>query len=201
MKPRRLLSLALVGTLMVFSGNWAEAGLFAKAAARVVMKKTAEKQASNAVSNSAATLASRGAANKVAGQSHAVRMQTAYQRDRIRDAKTSAKPLAKDRVVQRYTSANQARVEAKMGLGRGIHTTSTIARGRPLSRENAQARYGLKTPPGVRTTWVIPAGTKVKLNKVVGGTAGVGELRVSGNVAPANRLSPPVRLSTQAARQ
>lgn len=201
MKPHRLVSIALVGAILVCSGGWAEASIVARAAARVAMKKAAEKHAGNAAGKSAAFLAAQTAVKKAASQAQAMRMQAAYQQDRLRDARTLAKPLGKDRVVQRYTSEERARIEAKQGLGRGIHTTSSIARGRPLSREHAQARYGLKTPPSVRTTWIIPAGTKVKLNKVVGGTAGVGESRLSSSVPPASRLNPPVRLPSQAARQ
>jgi hypothetical protein len=67
--------------------------------------------------------------------------------DRARDAATPAAALGRERVVQRYTSAAQAEKEAAGGIAPGSHMTSRSARGRPLSAEGAQGKYGLMEPP------------------------------------------------------
>jgi hypothetical protein len=96
--------------------------------------------------------------------------------DRARDAATPAAALGRERVVQRYTSAAQAEKEAASGIAPGSHMTSRSARGRPLSAEGAQGKYGLMEPPEKVLTVRVPGNQPVRLNKALGGRPGVGEL-------------------------
>ncbi len=97
-------------------------------------------------------------------------------RDLARDAATAARPLARGRLVQRFTSARQAAKETRLGLAPNKHLTPRAARGRPLGPQSAQRRYGLPRPPQVRETVRLPAGQPVRHNKALGGEPGRGEL-------------------------
>ena len=97
-------------------------------------------------------------------------------RDLARDAVTPAKALPAGRTVQRFTSVQQAEREAQIGLSPGTHMTPGLRRGRPLSGDGAARRYGLLRQPTARETIVLPKGTPLRVNKALGGKAGVGEL-------------------------
>ena len=103
-------------------------------------------------------------------------MSRLFKRDLANHAATAAKPLTKPLTVQRYTSRAQAKREVKAGIATGTHMTPNAARGRPLSPESAQRRYGLSKPPEVRETVRLPAGQPVRHNKAQGGEPGRGEL-------------------------
>ena len=103
-------------------------------------------------------------------------MSRLLKRDLANHAATAAKPLVKPLTVQRYTSSAQANREIKAGLAAETHMTPHAARGRPLSPESAQRRYGLTKPPEVRETVRLPAGQPVRHNKAQGGEPGQGEL-------------------------
>lgn len=106
--------------------------------------------------------------------------------DRVRDAATIAKPLARSRQVWRYTTRQQAARDARYGLSPHRHMTSQTTRGRTPSPSTAQHRYGLPKRPQVRETWRLPAGTPVRSNKALGGAPGVGELTSSKRLPPEN---------------
>ena len=97
-------------------------------------------------------------------------------RDLERDAITTAKALPASRTVQRFTTLQQAKREARLGLPPGTHMTPGLRRGRPLSGDGAARRYGLLRQPTARETIVLPKGTPLRVNKALGGKAGVGEL-------------------------
>jgi hypothetical protein len=105
-------------------------------------------------------------------------------REAARDAATLVKPLSKPRYVYRYASNERAIKEANIGLGKNRHTTSGIASGRPLSAAEAQRRYGLPTKPEVRSTWYLPKETLVRMNKVMYGKPGYGEITPSKRIEP-----------------
>lgn len=106
----------------------------------------------------------------------ALQLEQAYARDRLRDAATPARPLGKPRRVQRYTNAASAERAQKSGLPADTHMTSGVARGRGLSAETAQQRYGLRAAPQRVLTIELPAGTPVRSNKVLAGAPGLGEI-------------------------
>lgn len=106
----------------------------------------------------------------------ALQLEQAYARDRLRDAATPTRPLGKPRRVQRYTSASGAERAQKSGLPADTHMTSSVARGRGLSAEAAQQRFGLRTPPERVLTIELPAGTPIRTNKVLAGAPGQGEI-------------------------
>lgn len=115
-------------------------------------------------------------------------MRKVLRLDRVRDAVSLAKPLARSRKVWRFSSRDQAAREARYGLAPGRHLTARIARGRPPAPSTAQRRYGLPSTPQVRATWQLPAGTPVRSNKVLGGAPGVGELLTSSKRLPPDYL-------------
>lgn len=176
MKIMKMLLCLCALTSFILPSMDTQASVLGKAAARAAAKKAAAKHAAKSV------------ATQTAKEAEAARLAAIYKKDLARDAKTVAKPLAKEQQVHRYTTAKQAQKEVKSGLQPGTHTTSALAQGRPLSGNHAKDRYGLEKSPTVRTVWRLPAGTKVKKNKVVGGEPGVGELNVSETVSPSNYL-------------
>ncbi|HTE44524.1 MAG TPA: hypothetical protein VK636_04705 [Gemmatimonadaceae bacterium] len=105
-----------------------------------------------------------------------------WERDAARDAKLVAKPLGKGRTVFRYTTAEQAAMEARGGVQAGSHFTARGGPGRPLSANVARGRLGLDHLPEVRETIRLPAGQSVKAGKVIGGARGVGELTPTAHV-------------------
>lgn len=96
--------------------------------------------------------------------------------DRQRNAATKAVPLAKPKTVHRYTSVEQARRESRRGLEPGAHMTANARRGRPLTAENAQQRYGMPTTPSAGETIRLLANTLMRPNKVLVGPLGYGEI-------------------------
>ncbi len=126
-------------------------------------------------------------------------MKKVLRRDLARDMSTAAKPLPRDKVVWRYTNRRQLSIESSRGLSPNTHMTSRIQRGRPLTAQTAQSRYGLAKQPTFRETIRIPRGQPVRLNKALGGKPGVGEAtsptRISSNAII--RMDP-VRKSTRA---
>ena len=108
------------------------------------------------------------------------RIERARTMDLARDQAASARPLAKERVVTRFTSKNQAAFELQHGLGDGVHVTSReLSAGRTPSGGSAMKIYGLKNSPEVREQIRIPQGTMVKFNKVYGGRPGMGEITLA----------------------
>jgi hypothetical protein len=103
-------------------------------------------------------------------------MKKMFRMEAARDATTVAKPLVKPRTVYRYTSSERAAQELKQGLAPERHMTSVARRGRPLSPEAAQRRYGLLDKPDVRETIRLPQGFSARHNRVFGGEAGLGEI-------------------------
>lgn len=108
------------------------------------------------------------------------RMLATIERDAERDRASAIKVLERDRLVSRYTTAARARTEMRAGLTAGTHVTSRLRTGRPLGAERAQARYGLPVRPQAREKLLLPKGTKVRMNKALGGEPGVGEITVAG---------------------
>jgi len=155
------------------------ASIIGKSAVKAAFRKTA--------AGTAGKTAARRAATKSAAKIEADRIRSAYQRDLLRDAKSPVKILDKDRLVHRYTTKEQAAREAKRGIGAGSHTTSTTDLGRPSATSAAQ-KYGLAGKPEVRTTWRIPQGTHVKINKTIGGKPGMGEINLPNGLAPESRI-------------
>jgi len=133
--------------------------------------------------------AARGASRGVVqGTARSVRnaVSRLFRREATRDAATAARPLAKNRTVFRYTTADRSRQELARGLAPGTHITARAGAGRPLSADAAMRRFGLPTRPQVRETISVPKGTLVRANKVWQGRPGMGEL-----TSP-NRLPPSV---------
>ena len=119
---------------------------------------------------------------RLASQAVAKKLLT---RDLERDAITTAKALPASRTVQRYTTLQQAKREVRFGLPPGTHMTPGLRRGRPLSGDGAARRYGLLRHPTARETIVLPVGTPIRVNKALGGKAGVGELTSPRRIASA----------------
>lgn len=97
-------------------------------------------------------------------------------RDFLRDRATRARPLTRNRTVFRYTTKAQAQQELQRGIRSGSHMTARATAGRPLNPAQAQSRYGLPQKPEVRETVRLPKGQPIRLNRTVGGAAGVGEV-------------------------
>lgn len=113
------------------------------------------------------------------------RVEQARVRDLARDRAVTARPLAKDRVVSRFTSKSQAEYERKHGLDAGIHMTSReIHPGRAPSGKTAMETYGLERHPEMREQVRIPRGTLVKINKAYGGKPGTGEITLAERLPP-----------------
>ena len=113
------------------------------------------------------------------------RIEQARVRDLARDRAATARPLAKDRVVSRFTSKSQAEYERQHGLDANMHMTSRkIHPGRAPSGKTAMETYGLKIPAEVREQVRIPKGTSVKINKAYGGKPGIGEITLAERLPP-----------------
>lgn len=98
-----------------------------------------------------------------------------------KDAKNHLKPaqaLPKTRIVERYTSQQQAQKEVRFGLRPHTHMTTGVHHGHPYSKARIKQRYGIENTKSVevKETIRIPAGHPVLHNKVPGGEAGVGEI-------------------------
>ncbi len=119
--------------------------------------------------------------------------RTVFEKDMWRDLTTRVTRLPAPRTVFRYMSAEEARLVRSRGIPAGKHFTATGGPGRPMSGTRAAQRYGLRAIPSHRPSVQLPAGTRVKMNKVLGGAPGVGELRVMDSVK-AGQVRSPVRL-------
>ncbi len=120
------------------------------------------------------------------------------ERDAARDAAKAAeaRALAKPTTVWRYTSAAQARQEARAGIEAGRHFAPKVTPGRPPSRLTAQRQYGLPTPPEVRARVQLDSGTRVLRNKAMGGEPGRGEVLTMEHI-PASAIRGAVKLGTK----
>jgi hypothetical protein len=98
-----------------------------------------------------------------------------YARDRKIDRMTPAKPSSRDRVVERYTTMKQAQHERQHGIGKNVHMTSDVHRGRPYSAEGARKRFGIAGQVEAKETIRIPKGHPTRSNMVQGGARGVRE--------------------------
>lgn len=106
------------------------------------------------------------------------RTTAVLERDLERDAASRAIQLKAPRRVFKYASETDASDIVEHGIKPGMHFTPSVAAGRPLTAAHAAERYGLGYAPDKRLTVTLPAGTTVKPNKVIGGDAGYGELRI-----------------------
>jgi len=97
-------------------------------------------------------------------------------RDLFNHRRTPAMPLRQPRLVNRYTSAEQAARELREGIGANRHMTPNARPGRPISAMNAERRYGLPSRPEVRETILLPSGTQVRHDRAIAGQPGFGEL-------------------------
>lgn len=95
--------------------------------------------------------------------------------DLRRDRMTPLRPLKQERMVDRYTRSATALSEQKRGIPANRHMTSVSTR-RPLTASSAKVRLGLSTKPDVVERIIIPKGTPLHFNKVVGGKPGYGEI-------------------------
>jgi hypothetical protein len=114
----------------------------------------------------------------LASRSAERRAAAALGRDLERDAASKAFQLQVPRRVFKYTTEGDAKTILEKGFAPGMHFTSKVSPGRPLTPARAAERYGLDYVPEKRMTVTLPAGTSVKHNKVIGGAAGYGEFRV-----------------------
>lgn len=129
-----------------------------------------------------------------AGSAKAAQSKAILNRDLRRDLATRVTRLKASRTVFRYMSGAEAKAVRARGIAAARHFTATGGRGRPLSGANAAKRYGLPVVPSHRASVRLPAGTKVKANKVIGGGRGEAELKVIGAV-PRNQVKGPSRLA------
>lgn len=164
------LNFALLCAQSTFAGGLLSAA--AKAAGERVLERTTERAAERT-------------AERAAGR-NSERLTHAYEFDRARDAATPARPAARERTVQRFTSSENAVRERQSGIPAGSHMSSNVPRGRGVTAERAQQRYGLRQEPTVVTTIRVPPGQPVRSNRVVGGEAGRGELTSTKRIAPKN---------------
>lgn len=111
-------------------------------------------------------------------------------KDLLRDMGTRVTRLRAPRTVFRYMSGAEAKAVKTRGIVAGSHVTATGGRGRPLGAVRAAKRYGLPVVPSHRVSAKLPAGTRVKANKVIGGDRGFAELRVVDGVKPGNLRAP-----------
>lgn len=129
-----------------------------------------------------AKAAARGATRSVATAWRGTTTKT-LRRDLLRDRATRVRPLVRNRTVFRYTTKAQARQELRRGIRPGSHMTARAIAGRPLGPGQTQRRYGLPQKPEVRETISLRRGIPVRPNRVIGGTAGVGELTATEHVS------------------
>ena len=106
------------------------------------------------------------------------RATAALGRDLERDAASKALQLEAPRRVFKYTTEGGSQRILQEGFTAGTHFTSKVSAGRPVTRVHAAERYGLPYAPEKRMTVRLPAGTDVTLNKVIGGAAGYGEVKI-----------------------
>jgi hypothetical protein len=105
-------------------------------------------------------------------------------RDLERDGASKALQLQAPRRVFKYTTEGDAQKILERGFAPGMHFTSRVNPGRPLTPAHAAERYGLEYAPAKRMAVTLPPGTIVKSNKVIGGAAGYGEVRIEQPLPP-----------------
>jgi hypothetical protein len=130
----------------------------------------------------------RRAAPKVFRRGSRPSIQRTLRLDRLRDARTKPLRLVKPRTVYRFTTVKQAHSYSRAGVPAGTHFTSAAGRGRPLSAISAQKRYGLPAKPSARVTVKLLQGTRIKTNKVIGGSSGYGEVKTYRKKLPPTAL-------------
>ena len=100
--------------------------------------------------------------------------------DRARDARTPVSLLRRPRLVFRYSDDAGVRRAITRGLPARTHFTARGGPGRPLGGQAARERLGLARTPSWRISTLLPRGTPVRFNKVLGGNrAGVGEISLA----------------------
>jgi hypothetical protein len=114
--------------------------------------------------------------------------------DQLRDAQTKAIRLSKPRRVYRFTTLQQAKAYKRHGVPPGTHFTSGAGPGRPPSASLTKERYGLPRKRGARVEVELPAGTQVKVNKVLGGQPGYGEVKTHYKRVPPISVKKIIRL-------
>lgn len=175
-----VVALAMAFSLSTTGVEASIGGSFMRSASKRLL---AEKAATGEVT--AAARASKALAAMRANKTPASIARADYWRDRA----TPEQSLNKERIVRRYTSAEAARQETVSGIPANTHMTSTLGRGRPLSAEAAKARYGLEKRPERVLTIRVPQGTSVKLNRVLAGSSGYGELTAAKKLPPSDIIS------------
>lgn len=173
-----LLLVSAVNTEVILPARQVEAGIISRCVARVAARKAARR----AVVRSSVRKASRKSISKQALASR--QYKKILKRDAARDAATAAKPIKRERSVYRYTSWQEAQAAKKTGIKAGSHMTSGVRRGRPISAETARQRYGLGNKPSARIKIRIPKGHPVRMNKVIGGKPGWGEITSTKKISP-----------------
>lgn len=163
----RILLLLVVTIGMAAGVTEVSAGLLSRAVAKAAAKRAAVAGIAKGTVNTPPK-----AAGKV------------LRRDVIRDQRTKARALTRDRTVFRYTSKKEAQKEMRRGIAPGRHMTAKGGRGRPLSAPHAKRRYGLPKKPEVRETIHLWKGHPLRHNRALGGEPGVGELTSPKRVPP-----------------
>lgn len=125
-----------------------------------------------------------GRVGRAAARSAERRVADTLARDLARDRASRTTRLRAERRVYKYTTESKALLFERQGFPPRTHFTASAGPGRPLSGITAKERYGLTYTPNRRLSVVLPEGTAVKANKVVGGAPGYGELRVEKRISP-----------------
>jgi len=116
------------------------------------------------------------------------------ERDLERDSLRRALKLPAPGRVFKYTTEEDAQEIHGRGFVPGMHFTSNVKPRRPLTPAHAAVRYGLAYEPATRLAVTLPAGVAVKANKVIGGAAGYGELRIDQSL-PADSIEKAIDIS------
>jgi hypothetical protein len=177
-------------------------GLFGsveRGAARSVERGTArsvERSATRSVERGTGRSLERGAARSVerdAFRSIDRKAMRSLERGRLRNItrldllnheRARVAPITNPRAVFRFTTRDKALNELRQGIAPNHHMTAYAGPGRPLSADSAMRRFGLPIKPQVRETIIIPSRQPIRLNKVVGGAAGVGEVTSTRRLPP-----------------
>jgi len=111
-------------------------------------------------------------------------IQNLTRRDLLNHERAHVKPVTNPREAFRFTTREKSLSDLRNGIAPEHHMTATAGRGRPLSAESAMRRFGLLRKPEARETIVIPRGQPIRVNKAVGGAAGVGEITSTQRLSP-----------------
>jgi len=118
----------------------------------------------------------RGATRSLSGNARRSTLAPVLRTDLLRDRRTLARPLRQSRTVFRYTTERQMRRELRAGIPPLRHMTSRAQPGRPPTADHAARRYGLPVKPDVRETIRLRQGHAVRVNRVLAGERGRGEI-------------------------